>query len=50
MASVIKEAYFHDEAAAFAALERIMWPNGQPDACPHCRVVQAAAHIFALIY
>jgi transposase-like protein len=36
MASVLKQPYFHDEAAAFVALEKIMWPNGQPDRCPHC--------------
>src|ERR1043165_5000033 len=34
MASVLTEAYFTDEAAAFAALEGIMWPNGP--VCPHC--------------
>ena len=34
MASVLNEAYFHDEAAAFAALEAIVWPNGP--VCPHC--------------
>ena len=34
MASVLKEAYFHDEAAAFAALEAILWPDGP--ICPHC--------------
>ena len=28
MASVLSEPYFHDEAAAFEALERIVWPNG----------------------
>jgi transposase-like protein len=38
MASVLKQPYFHDEQAAFAALEAIMWPNGQPPACPHCGV------------
>ena len=38
MASVLKEAYFHDEAAAFTALEAIMWPNGKPEHCPHCGV------------
>jgi transposase-like protein len=36
MASVLQEAYFHDEAAAFAALEGIMWPGGKPASCPHC--------------
>jgi transposase-like protein len=34
MASVLNEAYFHDEAAAFEALEAIIWPNGPT--CPHC--------------
>jgi transposase-like protein len=36
MANVLHEAYFHDEKAAFDALENIMWPNGKPDRCPHC--------------
>ncbi|MEQ1900263.1 MAG: IS1595 family transposase [Devosia sp.] len=36
MTSVLKQAYFHDEEAAFAALEAIMWPTGKPDHCPHC--------------
>jgi len=30
MSSVLNEKYFHDEAAAFAALEGIMWPEGKP--------------------
>ena len=34
MASVLNEAYFHDEAAAFEALESIIWPSGPT--CPHC--------------
>lgn len=34
MTSVLNEPYFHDEAAAFAALERILWPEGPT--CPHC--------------
>ena len=37
MASVLKQAYFHDEAAAFGALEAILWPNGPT--CPHCGAV-----------
>ena len=37
MASVLNEAYFHDEAAAFAALEAILWPSGPT--CPHCGAV-----------
>lgn len=34
MGSVLGEAYFHDEATAFAALEAIVWPDGPT--CPHC--------------
>ncbi len=40
MASVLSEPYFHDEAAAFEALERIVWPNGPT--CPHCGNADAA--------
>ena len=43
--SVLKQPYFHDEQAAFAALEAIMWPNGQPEACPHCGVVGKAKRL-----
>ena len=32
--SVLSKPYFHDEAAAFAFVERIIW-NGEP-VCPHC--------------
>jgi transposase-like protein len=32
--SVLSKPYFHDEAAAFAHLESILWPNGP--VCPHC--------------
>jgi len=32
--SVLNEAYFHDEAAAFATLETILWPEGPT--CPLC--------------
>src|SRR5277367_1445010 len=39
MASVLKQPYFHDEKAAFAALEAIMWPAGKPENCPHCGVL-----------
>jgi transposase-like protein len=38
MASVLKQPYFHDEEAAFAALEAIMWPGGKPEHCPHCGI------------
>jgi hypothetical protein len=34
MTSVLNEAYFHDEKAAFGALEAIFWPHGP--VCPHC--------------
>ena len=34
MASVLNQAYFHDEKAAFEALEGIIWPNGP--VCQHC--------------
>jgi transposase-like protein len=37
MSSVLNEPYFHDEAAAFKALEAIVWPNGPT--CPHCGAV-----------
>jgi transposase-like protein len=42
MSSVLSEKYFHDEQAAFEALEAIMWTGGQPEACPHCGVVGKA--------
>lgn len=32
--SILNKPYFHDEAAAFAKLESIIWPNGP--VCPHC--------------
>src|SRR5271166_1260639 len=34
MTSVLNEPYFNDEQAAFAELERIVWPNGR--VCPFC--------------
>lgn len=37
MASVLAQPYFHDEEAAFKALEGILWPNGPT--CPHCGAV-----------
>ena len=45
MASVLKEAYFHNEAAAFAAPEGIMWRSGEPDHCPHCGVAGKARRL-----
>ena len=32
--SIFNQPQFHDEAAAFAKLESIIWPNGP--VCPHC--------------
>lgn len=38
--SVLSKPYFHDEAAAFAFVEGIIW-GGEPT-CPHCGVVGRA--------
>lgn len=35
--SVLDKSYFHDEAAAFAHVEALLWADGR--ACPHCGVV-----------
>ena len=32
--SILNKKHFHDEAAAFAELEAILWPDGP--ICPHC--------------
>ena len=32
--SILAAKHFHDEAAAFAELETILWPEGP--VCPHC--------------
>lgn len=32
--AILSKPYFHDEAAAFAKLESIVWPTGPT--CPHC--------------
>ena len=32
--SVLSQAHFHDETAAIARLEAIVWPNGP--VCPKC--------------
>src|SRR3989442_15605011 len=32
--SMISKKHFHDEASAFAYLEKTLWPNGPT--CPHC--------------
>ena len=38
--SVLSKKHFHDEEAAFAYLEKILWPNGPT--CPHCGNADAA--------
>ena len=38
MASAFDNPRFHNEEAAFAALEAIMWPGGKPTHCPLCGV------------
>jgi transposase-like protein len=35
MPSVLESPFFHDEEAAYAKLESIVWPNGP--VCPHCK-------------
>jgi len=32
--SALSAAFFHDEAAAFAKLESVLWADGP--VCPHC--------------
>lgn len=41
--SILSRPYFHDEEAAFAEAERVLWPQG-PE-CPHCGVVDDAHKI-----
>jgi transposase-like protein len=43
MPSILNQPHFHDEAAAFAKLESIVWPNGP--VCPHCGGV---GHVYPL--
>ena len=38
--SVLSKAYMHDEAAAFAHVESIIWADGP--VCPHCGVIDRA--------
>lgn len=41
--SVLSKAYMHDEAAAFAHVESILWPEGP--VCPRCGVVNRAGRL-----
>src|SRR5437868_6441251 len=43
--SILDAPYFHDEAKAYAKLERVLWPQG-PE-CPHCGTVNDAHKIAA---
>lgn len=43
--SVLSKPYFHDEEAAFAHLEGVLWPNGP--VCPHCGGVDRIGKIKA---
>jgi len=39
--SILSKKYFHDEKAAFAHLEGLLWPDGP--VCPHCGSVGTAS-------
>lgn len=41
--SILSKPYFHDEAAAFAHVESILWANGR--VCPHCGTVDNSTHL-----
>jgi transposase-like protein len=41
--SVFNQPHFHDEAAAFAKLESILWPQGP--VCPHCGGVDHSSRL-----
>lgn len=41
--SVLSKPYFHDEAAAFAFVEGVLWPRGAT--CPHCGCMGRITHI-----
>ena len=41
--SILSKKHFHNERAAFAYLESILWPDGPQ--CPHCGVVDQAGKL-----
>jgi transposase-like protein len=41
MTSVLSAKHFHDEAAAYAYLEKRLWADGRP--CPHCGVLDRSS-------
>jgi transposase-like protein len=43
--SILSKKYFHNEAAAFAHLESIIWPDGPT--CPHCGGVDRITKVTA---
>ena len=43
--SILSKPYFHDEAAAFAHIESVLWADGR--ACPHCGTVDNSAKLDA---
>jgi transposase-like protein len=43
--SILSKPYFHDEEAAFAHLESVLWPNGPT--CPHCGGIDRISKIKA---
>jgi transposase-like protein len=41
--SILSKKHFHDEDAAFAYLENLLWPDGP--VCPHCGVIDNAGQL-----
>ena len=41
--SILSAPHFHDEAAAFAKVESVLWPQGP--VCPHCGCMGRITHI-----
>ena len=41
--SVRSVPYFHDETAAYAYIEALVWPDGR--VCPHCGVVDKSGKV-----
>lgn len=41
--SILSKQYFHDEPAAFAYLESVLWPEGP--VCPHCKSLNQSAKL-----
>ena len=41
--SILSEPHFHNEEAAYARLESIVWPDGP--VCPHCGVLDEATEL-----